>query len=607
MVLLDLPRAAGARVYTRVLIRPHFVSLPVGLLGMNLDKRLLRRAQAVRAALALTVGLGWLAGILLVFQARYLSQLVNGVFLEGQSLDQVRWLFLFLLVLSLVRAGVSWSSTMSANRVAVRVKTDLRQRLTAHLLDLGPAYAHGERTGELTNTVVEGVEALDAYFSQYLPQLALAVLVPLTVLAFAFRLDPLSGLILLLTAPIIPIFMYLIASLADRLTRQQWTSLSRMSAHFLDMLQGLPTLKLLGRSREQIRTIAQISDQFGQTTLGVLKVAFLSALVMEMVATLSTAVVAVTIGLRLLNGRMGFEEAFFVLLLAPEFYLPLRQLGVRFHAGMSGVAAAQRIFEVLDEPTVKAEAVVKAEAAFDLNLSLNDIHYAYDDGQRPALNGLSFQITPGQKAALVGPSGAGKSTVAYLLLRFIEPDRGAITVDGVPLQDLPAPAWRRQVAWVPQNLYLFHASVAENIRLARPEASLDEVIWAARQAHAHDFVQALPDGYDTLVGERGTRLSGGQAQRIALARAFLKDAPMLILDEATANLDPEHETMLQATLERLMQGRTVLILAHRMSTVYRADQILVMDGGRVVESGTHATLLEEGQLYRQLVAAYSVP
>ena len=412
--------------------------------------------------------------------------------------------------------------------------------------------------------------------------------------------------------------MYLIASLADRLTRQQWTSLSRMSAHFLDVLQGLPTLKLLGRSREQIRTIAQISDRFGQTTLGVLKVAFLSALVMEMVATLSTAVVAVTVGLRLLNGRMGFQEAFFVLLLAPEFYLPLRRLGVRFHAGMSGVAAAQRIFEVLDEPKVEVKAEVKvkakAEAALDLNLDLNlalnlnftNIHYSYDNGQRPALKGLSFQITPGQKVALVGPSGAGKSTVAYLLLRFIQPDRGAITVDGVPLQDLPASVWRRQVAWVPQNLYLFHDSVAENIRLARPEASLDAVIWAARQAHAHAFIQALPDGYDTLVGERGTRLSGGQAQRIALARAFLKDAPMLILDEATANLDPEHETMLQETMERLMQDRTVLILAHRLSTVYRADQILVMDRGRVVESGTHAALLEGGQLYKQLVAAYSV-
>jgi ATP-binding cassette subfamily C protein CydD len=341
----------------------------------------------------------------------------------------------------------------------------------------------------------------------------------------------------------------------------------------------------------------------------VLRVAFLSALVMEMVATVSTAVVAVEIGLRLLYGRMVFEEAFFVLLLAPEFYLPLRLLGARFHTAMSGIAAAQRIFEVLElEAEVKPE-IRAEEAARDLSLSpglirFDDVHYAYDGGQRPALNGLSFQVAPGQTVALVGPSGAGKSTVAYLLLRFIQPDQGMITTGDLPVQDFPILAWRRQVAWVPQSFYLFHASVAENIRLARPEASLDEVIWAARQAYVHDSIRALPRGYDTLVGERGTRLSGGQAQRIALARAFLKDAPLLILDEATSNLDPEHESRVREAIERLMQGRTVLVIAHRLSTVFGADQIFVMTGGQVVESGTHANLLEEGALYRRLVNAY---
>jgi ATP-binding cassette subfamily C protein CydD len=575
---------------------------------MNLDKRLLRQAAGVRLDLALTVGTGLLAGVLLVGQARYLSRVVSQVFLEGSSLSQVRPLLLLLLILSLARGGLSWGGEVAANRVASRVKTVLRQRLSAHLLALGPAYAHGERSGELTNTIAEGVEALDAYFSQYLPQLALATLVPLTILAFVFPLDLLSGLVLLLTAPLIPVFMFLIGNLAEALTRRQWTTLSRMSAHFLDVLQGLTTLKLLGRSRDQIQTIARISDHFRQTTLGVLRVAFLSALVMEMVATLSTAVVAVGIGLRLLYGHMTFEEAFFILLLTPEFYLPLRLLGARFHTSMSGVAAAQRIFEVLE--TKPAKAKVKAEAALNLDLNLDlrfdAVHYAYDDGQRPALKGLSFQIAPGQKVALVGPSGAGKSTVAYLLLRFIEPDEGGITVDGIPLRDLPLQAWRRQVAWVPQNLYLFHASVAENIRLARPEASLEKVIRAARQAHAHEFIQALPQGYDTLVGERGARLSGGQAQRVALARAFLKDAPLLVLDEATANLDPEDEARIQDSLERLLQGRTALLIAHRLPTVYRADRILVMAEGRVVESGTHAALLEREGLYRRLVMAYGI-
>lgn len=578
---------------------------------MNLDKRLLRYTRSVRADLALTVGAGLLAGVLLVWQARYLSQVINQVFLGEKSLGEVQSFLFALLVLGLVRAGLSWTSEVTAQRVAGQVKNELRQRLLAHLLTLGPAYARGERSGELANTAVEGIEALDAYFSQYLPQLALAALVPLTILTFVFPLDLISGLVLLLTAPIIPVFMILIGNLADALTKRQWTSLSRMSAHFLDVLQGLTTLKVLGRSRDQIQTIAQISDRFRQTTLGVLRVTFLSALAMEMVATISTAVVAVEVGLRLLYGRLPFEQAFFVLILAPEFYLPLRLLGTRFHAGMSGVAAAQRIFEVLETPPskVKARAKVEVKAETELNLNFHigfaDVHYAYDDGDRPALNGLSLQIPAGQKVALVGPSGAGKSTLVHLLLRFIEPNRGTITVDGIPIQELPLPFWRAQVAWVPQNPYLFHATVTENIRLARPEANLDEVTWAARQAHAHDFIQALPQGYAAPIGERGARLSGGEAQRIALARAFLKDAPLLILDEATSNLDPEHETLLQDAMERLMQGRTILIIAHRLSSVYRADQIWVMANGRVVEAGSHATLLQEGGLYRRLVTAYS--
>jgi thiol reductant ABC exporter CydD subunit len=591
---------------------------------MNLDKRLVRQAQAVRADLALTVGVGLLAGILLVWQALYLSRIVNQVFLGGKSLGEVQSLLFALLTLGLGRAGLSWASEVTAQRVAGQVKHELRRQLLGRLLKLGPTYAHGERSGELANTTVEGIEALDAYFSQYLPQLALAALVPLTVLVFVFPLDFLSGLVLLLTAPIIPVFMILIGDLAETLTKRQWVSLSRMSAHFLDVLQGLTTLKLLGRSRDQIQIIAQISNRFGQTTLSVLRVTFLSALVMEMVATISTAVVAVEVGLRLLYGHLPFEQAFFVLILAPEFYLPLRLLGTRFHAGMSGVTAARRIFEIVEaeakvEVEVEAKAEVKAkveaEAGAELNLNLNldlnlairceDVYYAYDDGERPALNGLTLQIAHGQKTALVGPSGAGKSTVAHLLLRFIQPDRGAITVDGIRLHELSLSAWRAQVGWVPQNPYLFHATVIENIRLARPEASLDEVIWAARQAHAHSFIQALPQGYETPIGERGARLSGGQAQRIAMARAFLKDAPLLILDEATSNLDPELETLLQAATERLMQGRTILIIAHRLSTVYRADRIWVMAEGQAVEAGTHATLLQQDGLYRRLVTAYS--
>jgi ATP-binding cassette subfamily C protein CydD len=574
---------------------------------MKLDQRLLRQARAARIDLALTIGLGLLAGVLLVGQARYLSRIISQVFLAGESLGTVGSLLVALLILALVRACASWGSELAANRAASRVKTDLRQRLSAHLLALGPAYARGERSGELVNTIVGGVEALDAYFRQYLPQLALSALVPLTILAFVFPLDWLSGLVFLLTAPLIPIFMLLIGNRADALTKRQWTSLSRMSAHFLDVLQGLTTLKLLGRSRDQMATIAQISHRYRQTTLGVLRVAFLSALVMEMAATLSTAIIAVEIGVRLLYARMAFEDALFILLLAPQFYLPLRLLGVRFHAGMAGVAAAGRIFEVLDTSTsvVKPTSPLLLNLALDLDVCFKDVYYAYDDGQRPALTGLSFQITRGQKVALVGPSGAGKTTVVNLLLRFIEPDQGLIAVNGRSLRDFPVSDWRAQIAWVPQHPYLFHTTVAENIRLARPQASIAAVIRAARQAHAHEFIQALPQGYDTVVGERGSRLSAGQAQQVALARAFLKDAALLILDEATSNLDLMHETLLGETLQRLMAGCTVLVIAHRLSTVLRADQILVMEGGKIVQEGTHVALLERDGLYRRLVYAHS--
>jgi ATP-binding cassette subfamily C protein CydD len=578
---------------------------------MKLDRRLLNQAQSARADLGLTIGLGLLAGIAIVGQARLLSWVVNQAFLAGAGLRQLLTLLTGFFVLSLVRAGLVWGSEVAADRVAGRVKHDLRERLAAHLLTLGPAYSRGERSGELANTLVEGIEALDAYYRQYLPQLALAALVPLTVLLFVFPLDWVSGLVLLLTAPLIPVFMVLIGNAAEALTKQQWTSLSRMSAHFLDVLQGLASLKLLGRSREQIQTIAQISDLFRQTTMGVLRVTFLSALVLEMVATLSTAVVAVQIGLRLLYGYLSFEDAFFILLLAPEFYLPLRMLGTRFHAGMAGVAAAHRIFEILETPDM---ASLSRTGSHDLqrqaeparfHLRFSDVHYAYDDGQRPALNGASFEVLPGQRVALVGPSGAGKSTVAYLLLRFIEPDEGGITVDGLPLRGLSPQAWREQLAWVPQSPYLFHGTVAENILLARPSASPDKVAWAARQSHAHAFIEALPQGYATLIGERGARLSGGEAQRVALARAFLKDAPLLILDEATANLDPEIEALIQDAMARLLRGRTVLMIAHRLSTVYRADRILVMADGRVVEAGTHSALVQKEGLYRRLVRAHS--
>lgn len=575
------------------------------------DRRLLRQALPAQAALYATILLGFLGGGVAILQAWLLSVTINNVFLHGAALGDVAPLLAALLGVMAVRGIVTWGGEMTASAVALRVKKDLRQALSGHLLALGPAYAHGERTGELTSAVVEGVEALDPYFSQYLPQLATAALVPFVILVIVFPLDWLSAVVMLLTAPLIPFFMILIGKAAEAVTRRQFDLLGRLSAHFLDTLQGLTTLKVFGQSRAQAKTIGAVSEQYRVATLNVLRVAFLSALVLEMVATLSTAIVAVEVGLRLLYARMEFLPALFVLVLAPEFYLPLRMLGLRFHAAASGVSAARRIFEILSvQPPVHASRLPSAAALESepenrsgwKKITFQDVHFAYPDG-RQALRGVSFEIPAQQKTVLVGPSGAGKSTLAHLLLRFDEPGQGAIWAGHRRLPEIDLAEWRSQIAWVPQSPHLFHDTIAANLRLGRPEAGEDAVQQAARQAYLHDFVLSLPQGYATLVGEGGARLSAGQAQRLALARAFLKEAPLLILDEPASNVDPELEALLQAATDRLMQGRTTLVIAHRLSTLYQAEQIIVLSAGCVVEGGRHEALLRQRGLYYQLVTA----
>jgi ATP-binding cassette, subfamily C, bacterial CydD len=551
------------------------------------------------------VALGILSGWLLIAQAACLAQAVAGAIFEQQTLSEVMpWLWTLLAIAS-VRALLAWASEQAGHQAAQRVKLSLRHSLYLKLRQLGPAYLSEQRTGDLVNTLSDGIEALEAYYARFLPAISLMALVPLSILVFIFPIDWISGFVMLGTAPLIPFFMILIGKGAERRNQRQWRQLAHMSAHFLDTVQGLTSLKLFNASRREAAVIAHISDDYRIATMSVLRIAFLSAFALEFFSTVSIAIVAVLIGFRLFWGELDFLYGFFILLLAPDFYLPLRNMGSHYHARMAAIGAAEQLLKILNAPPPanQMETTEPLLTEGPIGLCLCGVGYRYPDGRR-ALQPLDLTIAPGERLAIVGPSGAGKSTLLNLLLGFHPPSEGEIRINGLPLASLEPTAWRRHIAWVPQRAHLFPGNVADNIRLARPDADLGEVAQAARLARAHDFIEQLPQGYDTPVGEAGQGLSGGQIQRIALARAFLKNAPLVILDEASAHLDLESEQLIQQAIENLAQGRTLIMVAHRLATVRNLQRILVLKQGTFVEEGDHAALWANKGVYHRLSSAY---
>jgi ATP-binding cassette, subfamily C, bacterial CydD len=564
---------------------------------------LLHRIPPARPYLVATVVVGLLVAVVTVAQMVFLSEIVDRVFLNGGGREPALTLLSLLLGAGVLRAGLLWVRETTAQQGALRVKNDLRERLFAHVLQLGPAYARSERSGELTTTLTEGVERLDPYFARYLPQVFLSVCVPMLIVGYILPRDIASSVLLVVTAPVIPVMMILVGSYAEEHTRRQWLALSRMGAHFLDALQGLPTLRVFGRVAAEEEKVERVSGEFRERTLKVLRYAFLSGLVLEFMTAAAIALVAVVLGVRLINGAISFQDAFLVLLLTPEFYRPLRELGTHRHAGMEGKAAAERIFEILDTPA-PADGSSQVSLTGRLEISFSGVRFTYPGRDLPALDGLTLTLPAGSRTAVVGRSGSGKSTMVGLLLRFLDPDAGVISANGVTIGDLPAGAWREHVALVPQRPHLFYGSVLENIRLAKPNATRPEIERAAELAGAAQFIRRMPQGYDTQIGERGQRLSGGEAQRLAIARAFLKDAPLLVMDEPTSCLDPESERLVRDALDHLARGRTSLIVAHRLNTVSTADRIVVLHEGWVAETGTHAELLERKGHYSLLAGAY---
>ena len=566
------------------------------------------RKRDIRPALNRAVGLGLLAGWLIIAQAWLLARVVAAVIIDHQPLAAVWGELAAMLPLFALRVVLMRASENVAFEAAAQVRRDLRARLYEHLQALGPLWLTRQSSGALANSIGTGIDALEAYYARYLPNMALTALVPLSILVFVLPQDWISGLVLLGTAPLIPIFMILVGKGAELLNQQQWQLLARMSARFLDSLQGLTTLKLFGVSRNEAEVVAALTEDYRLGTMKVLRVAFLSSVVLEFLSTISIAIVAVLIGFRLFYGEMAFFNGFFVLLLAPEFYLPLRNMGTYYHARMEAIGAAQSLLQLLDTPVPQPlrprPDARRLDDASAVQVQFEGVTVRHAADLPPALDAVRFTAPARGLTALVGASGAGKSTVLHALMGLVQPEQGVIRINGVPLDALDTADWLRHVAWVPQRPHVFEGTVRDNIALGQPNASQDAVERAARAAQAHAFIAALPQGYDTPLGERGLGLSGGQVQRLALARALLKPAPLVLLDEATAQLDAHTQALVGEAILALARTRCVLLAAHRLSTVLQADQVIVLDAGRVVEQGTPQALLAADGAFAALVRAH---
>jgi ATP-binding cassette subfamily C protein CydD len=556
------------------------------------DPRLLRHARAARGYLVATVLLGLAVTGLILAQAVLLAHALATA-ARGTGASALAGTLAVLLAVVAARGAAAYGGEAAALRAAARVKSQLRRKLTAHCLRLGPAWIGGQQPGKVAALATRGLDALDPYFARYLPQLALSAGVPVAVLATVTATDWISGLVIAVTLPLIPLFGALVGLHTRAQTRRQWRLLARLSGHFLDVVQGLPTLKAFGRGKAQEQVIARVTDEHRSTAMATLRVAFLSALVLELSAALATALVAVETGLRLLYGHMPYQSALLVLLLTPEAYLPLRAVAAQYHASAEGSAAAESIFQILDTPVPRAPESGAPESGApawhrtpvvpDLRsaaISLDEVTVTYPDRDLPALAGLSLTISPGELIMLTGASGAGKSTVLRLLLGFIEPASGTIRAGGTDLTTIPIDPWRAQIAWVPQHPRLFQGSVADNIALGKPGAPMPAITRAARLAGADEFIESLPRGYDTPLGERAARLSAGQRQQIALARAFLRDAPLLLLDEPTAHLAPAASAAIECVIGGGIGGplgeRTIIVATHRLGGARAASKVITL-------------------------------
>ena len=571
---------------------------------MFFDTRLWQFTHGVRLRIAAAVAMGVFASLVGIGRLALLGWLLARVF-AGDTFSELVVPFALVAAVMVLRGWLEHTRAMIAHRTAAMVQLELRKRLYAKVVALGPSYFGLERTGAVMISMIDGVEQLETYFGEYLPQLLVSLITPIVVFVLLAFLDlPVAALM----------FAFAMFTLFAPAVFQRWDAKSSMrrsiayrgfAAEFLDAIQGLATLKAFGRSTARGRLLAERAHEVFRSTMWVLATNSLTRGLTDTGIAVGSAAVLAFGAWRVTQGQMNLDVLLVVLMMGIEVFRPQRDLRALLHNGMMGRAAADDIFTVLNaHPKVEPPAApVELDGPLAPVVEFDGVSFAYPGGRRAAHRELSFRVEPGERVGFVGESGAGKSTIVRLLLRFYDPDEGAVRIGGHDLRTLRPDDVYRDVAVVNQDTYLFHGTVEENLRFGRPDATREEIEAAARAANAHEFISRLPQGYDSVIGERGIRLSGGQRQRIAIARALLRDAPILVLDEALSAVDAENEAVIQSALDRLMQGRTTLIFAHRLSSVIGADRILVLDHGSVVETGDHASLMRAGGTYHRLMGA----